>query len=111
MGLTNISTSTPIVYTTAQLQTRLAGRIRNANTVLLQQMVLTFSTLMGLIWANPDQLTPQEAFDSMGTDAGNLVVKANLLKDIVNATVPGTIPDATLPTLTTNSDGTVTVGT
>ncbi len=62
------------------------------------------------VWENPQGLTPQDVLDGFGTDAAELFRLASLLKGVINAAVPGTIPDSAAP-IVINADGTVTVNT
>lgn len=63
-----------------------------------------------VIWKNRDGLTPQQAFDSLGTDAGTLcAVNAMALQMMAATGNPIASPVPENITLTVNPNGTVTL--
>jgi len=76
---------------------------------VLRMMLDTYNRDMQLVWANSSGLTPQQVLDGFGKDAQQLFFLAGLLEKTVNATANGTIPQQTLPPLTMNADGSVTI--
>lgn len=97
--------------TTKQKQVRLASVTRSSAISAFSALVRTYNATLASFWENPDGLTPQEAFDAMGKDAGDVVGKAVQLQQLLNAMVPGSVSASPPPKpLTINADGTVTVG-
>lgn len=105
-----INNPTPPVLTLAQKQAKVKSRGTSSTNILFRQMLAVFLANMKDVWANEDGLTPQQAIDAYGPDAGDAVRLADLLKTTINAANPGTITANTPATLTTNLNGTVTVG-
>lgn len=105
-----------IYFTTTALtptqQTQAATRDRMTNDIntLFGQMLDCYNRNMTSVWSNPDGLQPQQVLDGFNTDAGELFRLAGVLNTAINTTVSGTIPDAIIPTLTFNNNGTVTIG-
>src|SRR5436190_24322933 len=93
-----------------QKQRKVKGSIKGRAKLTFSVALETFTQGMGLIWANPDGLTPAEALAGLGTDAAEIVNGAEALKVFLNAAKPNTITAPTPSTLTINEDGTVTVG-
>jgi hypothetical protein len=74
----------------------------------------TFAKLASLCWDNPYGLTPQQAFDAIGTDGAvkptvlfSLAAKAGELLAIVGVNLPSPVPAGA--TVTPNPDGSVTI--
>jgi hypothetical protein len=101
--------NTPSTLTTAQKQAKAKATINGGVNALYRQMLTTYNSAMESVWANADGLTPQEVFNAFGTNGGELVRLATLLKTTINTATPNTIPDSSV-SLTVNNDGTVTVG-
>jgi hypothetical protein len=91
-----------------QEQHRLKATLGGKVNILFRQMLAVYTDGMASIWQNA-ALTPQEAFDAFGTDAGELVRLAGVLKDAMNSAKPGSISHAPAA-FTVNEDGTVMVG-
>ena len=104
-------TPTPTPLTTAQLQAQLKSQAVAQMNQFYRQSIFVFNTLMTQIWNNAGGLTPQQALDSFGTDAGTLVTYGGLLAGLINSVTPNTVSTTTPAPLTTNAAGTVTVGT
>jgi hypothetical protein len=88
--------------------------LRDATTGCFQQARSAFLNIDRLVWQNPWGLTPQQAFDALGTRAGSLVTYQTRLATFINQNTPGTANDvATIKpagvTITVNGDGTVTL--
>ncbi len=71
-------------------------------------MLAVYREVMTQVWQIPAASGP-EVLDALGTDAGDLFRLAALLKQAINAALPGTIADVATPAVTINADGTVTV--
>jgi hypothetical protein len=72
----------------------------------------SFDNAQRLVWQN-GSLSPQEVFDALGTDAGELVALSAALAAFINSVAPENKQVASLKpadvTLTVNEDGTVTL--
>ena len=79
--------------------------------MLLRQMASVFNQNMADVWSNSGGLTPQQVLDGFSTDAAELCNAASNLADLINSIAPGTVDETPPETLTTNSDGSITVGT
>ncbi len=93
---------------TAQLQAAVAAQLRSSTSQSLLQLKNQFVTNFNLVWAHPT-LSPQEVFDSVGTDAAQLFLIAGTIQAAVNTLVPGLLPQTPPKAYTINADGTVTV--
>ena len=91
-------------------QNKTANKLRTSARRLMKNIVSQHDQILKLVWQNEEGLTPQQVFDAFGEEAGDALTLSRNLVDFVNAQVPGTIDVSGLPTLTTNPDGTVTVG-
>lgn len=95
-------------------QATAAIQIVNSGNAMYQILVAKFNASYNLIWNNSNA-TPQQVYDAL--EASNpgqgvpakVVSTAASLRAVINGAVPNTLP-APLKTLTTNPDGTVTVG-
>ena len=99
------ASTTPLPLAQASLNAAVARMQNN----LASDMKL-FYLLAGLIWNNSQGNTPQQMFTYLGTSAASLVTLCNAWVAFVGAytgTTPQVVPSGY--TLTTNSDGTVTV--
>jgi hypothetical protein len=72
-------------------------------------MLATYDTCYAYVWNNPNGLTPQEVFDSLETDAAELVKYHDDLATAINNAEPDTILLGTPYPITLHNDGTVTV--
>lgn len=68
-----------------------------------------FSVSFEAVWNNAE-LTPQEVFDSYGTDSLQLFMIAGATQAMLNAIVPGSSTQVPPYHYTIHQDGTVTVG-
>ena len=110
MGLISQPTSAPTpTLTTAQKQMLTRARLKTITESLFARMLAVYQEGMTQVWQNPRGLSAQEVLDALGTDAGDLFRLAALLKQAINAALPGTIADVATPAVTINADGTVTV--
>jgi hypothetical protein len=91
-----------------------ATRIVTNGNQVFKFLVSQFMVSYNLIWKNKDA-TPQQVYDELeATNPGHgvpatVLATATALATLINSVVPKTLPDP-LKTLTTNKDGTVTVG-
>lgn len=90
-------------------QTRLVARVTTSAQRCFNSMLTTYAQSMAAVWQNVDGLTPQQAFDALGTSAGQAVQLLGLLVATVNSATPGTLPVPDPTAITVNQDGTVTV--
>jgi hypothetical protein len=107
----------PVPLTTAQAQSKVLNVVKAVIERDLQMMQQSFSMVGGLIWSNPDGLTPQQCFDALDTVGGNKTNDASQLVQFSNTfltalgglgvTIPSPMPAGY--SLTINTDGTVTV--
>ena len=67
-----------------------------------------FTAMFASVWMNPE-LTPQQVFDAMGTDAASLFQLAGLTQNFLNTLKPGLCVQQPPVAYTINQDGTVTV--
>ena len=107
MGIINTHQS-PVVLTTTQAQTKLKTTATAQINQVYRMNVTIYNSLMNSIWQNADGLTPQQAFDSFGTDAGELVTYGHLLAGLINNVTPDAVSTITPEALTVNENGTVT---
>jgi len=98
-----------VELTLAQKQERVKKQIERKTWDTFSGLVAVHKELMQKVWENPQGLTPQEVFDSLGANAGELFSLATLLVTTVNTAKPGTLVDAHPYNYTINGDGTVTV--
>lgn len=70
----------------------------------------TFESARSLIWENNDGLTPQQAFDAFGNEAGKLIQASLACSTLINTLFPNTVDVNPPHPVTVNQDGTVTVG-
>lgn len=68
-----------------------------------------FNAIFKQVWQNKD-LTPQQIFDSFGTDAAQLFLIAGTIQQAMNTIVPDSVTQAPPSPYTIHPDGTVTVG-
>jgi hypothetical protein len=73
-------------------------------------MIKSINDLNREIWKNPQGLTPQQVMTALGINAASLVSAMATITASANAIYPGVITAVSPHTLTSNSDGTVTVG-
>ena len=66
--------------------------------------------LMSKIWEHPKYITPQEIFDSLGTDAVTLLQISQTLQTVLAMANPDYVHMPAPYVLTPNEDGTITVG-
>lgn len=97
------------VLTTDQQKAQVANMLRSSTSQAFLQMKNQFVTNFNLVWNHPT-LTPQQVFDSVGTDAAGLFQIASAIQTAANAIVPGVLPQTPPKSYTINQDGTVTVG-
>ena len=76
----------------------------------LQDKIGLLQYCFNVLWNNPNGMTPQQVLDAFGTDAGMLVDIMTGMGQAVNEMMPGALPLVSPFQLTTNADGTVTVG-
>lgn len=100
----------PIELTVAQKQNRVKMQIERKIWEAFAGLVGIHNDLKNGVWNNPQELTPQEVFDALGTNSGELFALSTLLVNTVNAAKPGTLVDEHPYNYTINPDGTVTVG-
>ena len=96
--------------TKEQKQERTAMQIAKKSYETYAALIGTYKDLQQKVWNNPSGLTPQEVFDSLGTNAGELFTLSALLVQTVNSVKPNTLNPAQPYEYTINEDGTVTVG-
>jgi len=99
------------VLTLAQKQAATKTQLRAVARGMRDTLAKQYGTGFDLVWNNPMGLTPQEALNALGTDAGQLLTFAETLKATINTLAPGTITQAAPHNVTVNQDGTATVGT
>ncbi len=98
--------------TLEERQEKVVQRVEGLGKRMLQQLVQQHKQLMSAMFQNHSKLTPQEVFDALGEDGGEVVTFAQGLAALVNTTTGETTIDMSgLPGLTVNPDGTVTVAT
>jgi hypothetical protein len=104
----------PIIITTSESvedkQKKVAVLLKKYANNMIKMIVRQHAKVLKNVWENPDGLTPQQVFDSLGTDAEEALTLSRDLVDFINARAPGSIDTSGLPSLTVNGDGTVTVG-
>lgn len=109
---------TPVVsaaptLTVAQKQSRVSGRLLSQSRSTYAQLCRAQKEAINQVWHNTDGLTPQQAFDALGTKAGALVAAHAKVTTLIAelSAVDGVAPDILLPThaFTVHPDGTVTV--
>lgn len=96
--------------TLEQKKERTKIRIARKSYETFQGLVGTYVELKQTVWENPQGLTPQQVFDALGTNGGELFSLSTLLVTTVNTVIPGTLTDTHPYEFTINPDGTVTVG-
>ena len=90
-------------------QKLVAKRIKDAVTNNFNQLKSTHESLVKLVFDNRFGLTPQQVFDSLGTEAGKLVALSQALMTFMSS-VSGEEVTFTPPvSYTVNEDGTITV--
>lgn len=97
--------------TTAMLQAKTASNIRNILSIQYRRNVDSYNQVYGLIWKNPDGLTPQQAFDGLKKDAVSLLQIGVGMANYVNSIIPNSVPadGPSQYSVNPNPDGTVTV--
>lgn len=100
----------PTEPTLEQKKERVSRRIKQRSTETLFGLIGTYEELKNAVWNNPQGLTPQQVFDSLGTDASQLFSLSTVLVQTVNTVQPNTLVDSHPYNYTINEDGTVTVG-
>lgn len=110
MGIFNLPKNEEPVLSRAEKQVRTAQNIKALANQGFQGLFKTAKLGLVLVWENPDGLSPQEVFDSLGTDAGAYLNVARKTIALLNEELPGTLPEETPKPVTINDDGTVTVG-
>ena len=88
---------------------RATRRVKQSSSQLFQNMINTFNQTSQIIWANSQGLTPQEIFDELGTDGGELLQLSELLVTTVNTALPGTLPTEKPYDIAVDAEGNVTV--
>lgn len=101
--------TTPQPLTTLQYQQAFAERTRDGITELVFEMAQEFTAVFNDLWTNVN-LTPQQCFDAVGTDAKTLLQILSTLQSNVNALIPGKLTQTPPFQFVVNPDGTVTVG-
>ena len=100
----------PVVPTTEKKQGRLKRQFKRDARQTIQQLVRTHKQFQDALFENRSGLTPQEAFDALGTQAKDAIQFTQAIKTLVNGTTGETTIDTSeLPGLTINPDGTVTM--
>jgi len=89
-------------------QQKVKAQVLSTIKVLYAKMLNDFGSAFGLIWSNPDGLTPAEALESLGTDGKEVFTLAGILKQALNTAKPGSITAAN-PDVDIAEDGTVTL--
>jgi hypothetical protein len=74
------------------------------------QMLSLHKTGFAMVWNNKDGLTPQQCFDAMGSEAVMFLSLGQVMAELLNTAVPGSVIETPPQPLTVNEDGTVTVG-
>ena len=96
--------------TLEQKQERLKKQVARKSYETFQAMVGNYSEIKRMMWQNQQGLTPQQAFDALGTNAAELFQLSSVLVQAVNSVKPNTLDPAQPYEFTVNEDGTVTVG-
>ena len=104
-----ISTERPVL-TTEQKQQQAALRVQNQATQLFRQVGQSYQQIAQTIFANQNGLTPQQVFDAIGANSVELRMLAEALVTLTNTAVPDALPTEFPFELTSNQDGTITVG-
>ena len=109
MGL--ITIPTPGEQTAADIRAAIT-RLQQQQRFSRQQVGITLNRGAQLVWRNGRGLSPQQVFDSLGTDAAALLAFAADIRAFVAAHDPGNPiadpkPDGV--TIAANADGTVTI--
>lgn len=96
--------------TLEQKKERVKKRIERKTYETYAGLIGSYNDLSKMVWHNPQGLTPQQVFDSLGTNAAELFELSALLVQTVNTAKPGTLDPAQPYEYTVNEDGTVTAG-
>lgn len=75
-----------------------------------KRLVDDFQNTFSDVWNNSEGLSPQEVFDSFGTDAAELFQLADTVGKAIETLQPGSITTKAPMKYEINKDGTVTVG-
>lgn len=110
MSIIDPTINQPQEPTLEQKKERVSRRIKQKSTETLFGLIGTYEELKTIVWENPQGLTPQQVFDSLGTSAGELFQLSAVLVQTVNTVQPNTLDAAQPYQFTVNPDGTVTVG-
>ena len=100
----------PTELTTEEKQNLTKKQIEKDAYDAYETLIKTYETIYKRVWQNHLGLTPQEVFDSLGTQGVELFQLSALLVQTVNTAQPGTIIPAQPYEYTINPDGTVTIG-
>lgn len=92
-------------------QEQTAHALRNIVVGGLNFLRATYDNGQQMVWQNPYGLTPQEVFDCLGADSGELVRISDALGDFINTFAPEDqqvgSKKPSVVVLTINADGTV----
>lgn len=89
-----------------QYKDRFKQNISAQMTSMYSPLVSGFNKLFNQIWSN-DTITPQEAFELIGTDSVALFQIAGAFQQAINTAVPNSLNLTPPVSLTFNGDGTV----
>lgn len=93
-------------------QEKLRNRVSRQSQQTFQGLRNTYTEIFNSMWNNRQGLTPQEAFDALGTEAGELFKFAGIMLATLEAAKPGStddLPKGDTSKYTINQDGTVSV--
>ncbi len=88
--------------------TKTRDRITNRTKQAFQNLIREYRQLWREVWNHP-RLTPQQVFDSLGTDAGEWLQHAYATYAYINDRAPDALDLPAPSPMTINDDGTVTV--
>jgi len=106
-----INPITPPVVDVPTAQAKQLAMVKRVINEIIGDIMKQFPIVFDSMWNNKMGLTPQQAFDALGTDAVQLIIISNGLQQLVNTLVPN-LMNFSVPTgwtMVPNQDGTVTV--
>jgi len=98
-----------VPLTKAQAKKKVEILTKRIVNIELQNIKKACAELWMLYWNNPDGLTPQEAFDALGTDGPQICLISSAAAQFMNAIKLGTVSDTTPKPLSV-VDGKIVVG-